>query len=635
MHGGFDSGHGVSEGTESGKKDNWFKRVFKPRDILIRSQGRVTFINLSPKLQMALCLGVSAAALWGTSSTITSLWQNSIIDDRNQAIIEAKLSQNRLKADFQAYKVELERITNLLQDMEKGNGLALAEKKAISETDETSSEMTLSEEIIAFRVLGDKVNESLARASLDFEVKGDDLDRIVKSRSGYQDEIIALKEQLENQRALNRKLSGKVSAANQALVKSQNEYEALENNKKVMGHQIKNLTAALSESREEGVDANIRIKKFEVEVASLEERRDQLDTTNEKLSDDLELLREEEARLLGLNNQAEERIAILNERFDSLMVESGLRNKLADALTPRTDLSNVPLDERLTVLEETSSDLMDGLVDFRDMSDKVEQTLDGVVTGLSRVTGYTREVDAMRENRPQQAMTLLSELESIHDDQITIVSGLLDRTEKSIAHKQETLSGTGLDLNKALAMAGLHTGTGGPEIIQEFTGGSSSELNTTVATLEQKVQKLQALDKLISCVPLVSPVDYYHVTSKYGMRKDPFTGKNAMHKGIDMGGWPGTTIHATAGGKVVKAYNSSSYGKMVEIDHGCGITTIYGHLKKILVKKGDEISHRDPIGKLGSTGRSTGPHVHYEIRLDGEHLDPMKFIEAGRHVYKG
>ena len=125
------------------------------------------------------------------------------------------------------------------------------------------------------------------------------------------------------------------------------------------------------------------------------------------------------------------------------------------------------------------------------------------------------------------------------------------------------------------------------------------------------------------------------MASSYGLRSDPFNNRKAMHYGVDLAGWGGAPVFATAPGKVIFAGRKGRYGKMVEIDHGYGIRTRYAHLQKVLVQRGEEVGHRHEIGLLGSTGRSTGPHVHYEVRFDGKPLNPDKFIKAGRYVFKG
>jgi murein DD-endopeptidase MepM/ murein hydrolase activator NlpD len=119
------------------------------------------------------------------------------------------------------------------------------------------------------------------------------------------------------------------------------------------------------------------------------------------------------------------------------------------------------------------------------------------------------------------------------------------------------------------------------------------------------------------------------------VRVDPFLHIAAMHTGLDFRGDSGEPIHATAAGTVSNAGWSGGYGKMVEIDHGKGLATRYGHLSEIDVAVGDTVRIGQVVGKLGSTGRSTGPHLHYETRVDGEAVDPQKFLNAGDRLFGG
>ena len=117
------------------------------------------------------------------------------------------------------------------------------------------------------------------------------------------------------------------------------------------------------------------------------------------------------------------------------------------------------------------------------------------------------------------------------------------------------------------------------------------------------------------------------ISSLYGYRKDPFTGKRAFHKGIDIAGKEGSKVMAVASGVVSFAGSKSGFGMMVEIRHGNGYTTRYGHNKKLFVETGDLITKGEVIGLLGSTGRSTGPHVHFEVALNDKTVDPQKFMK--------
>ncbi|MDE2166167.1 MAG: M23 family metallopeptidase [Alphaproteobacteria bacterium] len=142
--------------------------------------------------------------------------------------------------------------------------------------------------------------------------------------------------------------------------------------------------------------------------------------------------------------------------------------------------------------------------------------------------------------------------------------------------------------------------------------------------------RLARLEQLIAHMPFAAPLVHYEVSSHFGVRRDPFDGEREFHTGIDLEANIGTPVHATAPGVVDFAGWDGGYGRMVEIDHGNGIHTRYGHLSRILVRAGDRVVRHERIGLVGNTGRSTGPHLHYEVRIDGRPLNPAKFLAAGR-----
>jgi murein DD-endopeptidase MepM/ murein hydrolase activator NlpD len=118
------------------------------------------------------------------------------------------------------------------------------------------------------------------------------------------------------------------------------------------------------------------------------------------------------------------------------------------------------------------------------------------------------------------------------------------------------------------------------------------------------------------------------ISSSFGWRKDPFTGKKKFHDGIDLAAKEGTNVKASMAGKVLVTDDQSGYGKVVVLDNGHGLTTLYAHNSDILVKTGDWVKKGSTIAKVGSTGRSTGPHLHFEVRKDGKRLDPEKFLKV-------
>jgi murein DD-endopeptidase MepM/ murein hydrolase activator NlpD len=133
-------------------------------------------------------------------------------------------------------------------------------------------------------------------------------------------------------------------------------------------------------------------------------------------------------------------------------------------------------------------------------------------------------------------------------------------------------------------------------------------------------------------VPSSKPVQTATYTSGYGVRSDPFRGSAAMHAGIDLAAPQGTPIYATADGVVQRAEWSGGYGNMVEIDHGKGLQTRFGHLSRILVHPGERVVRGQEIGMMGSTGRSTGSHLHYEVRIDGHAVNPVPFLQSADYV---
>lgn len=127
-------------------------------------------------------------------------------------------------------------------------------------------------------------------------------------------------------------------------------------------------------------------------------------------------------------------------------------------------------------------------------------------------------------------------------------------------------------------------------------------------------------------IPSRRPVDNMRLTSAFGTRADPFNGRRARHNGIDIPGPVGTPIYATADGTVGRAQRLGGYGNYVEIEHGLALQTRYGHLSQILVQPGQRVRRGDIIGLMGSTGRSTGSHLHYEVRIAGAPMNPMQFV---------
>ncbi len=228
---------------------------------------------------------------------------------------------------------------------------------------------------------------------------------------------------------------------------------------------------------------------------------------------------------------------------------------------------------------------------------------------------------------------------------VELVALSLDRTERKQLSALQTIDAeakrfnarwgeiidyTGLSFQDITGS--LPKGEGGP-YIPLIKAGDTSEFSKSLDRISHDVAQMERLKQILPYLPLREPLfGDVRETSPFGYRPDPFLGRPALHPGIDLVQSYGAEIHATAAGKVVHAGWMGGYGNMVEVDHGNGIATRYGHMSELLVSEGDSVKIGDALGRVGSTGRSTGPHLHYEVRIDGEPVDPERYLEVAAVV---
>jgi murein DD-endopeptidase MepM/ murein hydrolase activator NlpD len=221
-------------------------------------------------------------------------------------------------------------------------------------------------------------------------------------------------------------------------------------------------------------------------------------------------------------------------------------------------------------------------------------------------------------------------LDQVEGAQTKALAAIDRAAERSASHDATIVAETGLDPAK-LSSPG-QSGVGGPYIPAEVDLNAAA-LDPALARVARDVATAERLKALMSFVPLRMPlVGDPSLTSSFGYRVDPFLGRLALHPGVDLAEAYGAEIHAAAAGRVVHAGLAGGYGIMVEIDHGNGLATRYAHMSEALVEEGEAVDKGAVLGRLGSTGRSTGPHLHYEVRVDGEPVDPERYLRAGAEL---
>jgi murein DD-endopeptidase MepM/ murein hydrolase activator NlpD len=323
--------------------------------------------------------------------------------------------------------------------------------------------------------------------------------------------------------------------------------------------------------------------------------------------------------------QYEQQIAQLHRQMDALvsqqLVERELlNNQVAELLERQGDLI-----ERQQLLTGLANDALAAGVDVLPMLAPVPIT-NPLRNPTAEPGGVGGPIDPTTTGavEPQAALPHSDALQAVEATAEWLADSQLD----ALALLADEITGRTASLAGLLSELGYRTsatgGIGGP-----FGPAFGEEALELVAS---ELQELERLQQLARGLPIGQPLARMEVTSSYGSRLDPFLGERAMHTGTDFRATTGTSVLATGPGTVIAAGPSGGYGKLIEIDHGNGVTTRYAHLSSILVEVGDVVTIGEIIGRVGSTGRSTGPHLHYEIRRDDDAFNPMPHIRLGAEI---
>lgn len=268
------------------------------------------------------------------------------------------------------------------------------------------------------------------------------------------------------------------------------------------------------------------------------------------------------------------------------------------------------LDSRQEFIEKMVDALPDDAKEgetVSDSSDETQETIDKVSASFPEAVALAR----------------------IEARQIAFVERLTRYADRRAARAASAIRQLGLDPNAMLRSA-RSDAMGGP--LELLMTSSDGEIDPRFERLGLSLARMSALERSLDGIPQVIPASRASMSSGFGYRRDPFTGGGAMHSGIDFKGPTGAPIYAAAVGTVSHAGWKSGYGKTVEISHGNGLMTRYAHMSAFRVRQGQQVSAGDVIGAIGSTGRSTGPHLHFEVRVNDRAVNPRPFLEVAPHV---
>lgn len=310
-------------------------------------------------------------------------------------------------------------------------------------------------------------------------------------------------------------------------------------------------------------------------------------------------------------------------------IQKDLRNlKSSRKARAKVDADRTAMTKQLGDVETQMQSLAQRNFSLKDDMASIDTDLQDALT--------ERNTALMESTQMRYDIKLLeNQLVQLEDKENGTVERLTEQSDNFIASMESLIEMAGLNVEDL--MAGdeeLVAGQGGPFIALKADTRPGGRLKSKLQILENRLAYTDSLQKVIKKMPFAPPLLGYYMTSKFGKRRDPVNRRWSMHYGLDFGSSPRASILATAAGTVTHAGWKGNYGKLVEIDHGAGIKTRYAHMSKVTVTKGQKVKFGQRIGRIGSTGRSTGNHLHYEIMFHDKGIDPMKFIKAGRNVFQ-
>lgn len=355
-----------------------------------------------------------------------------------------------------------------------------------------------------------------------------------------------------------------------------------------------------------GADLNeLQTQRTEIQ-SQINETSEELKNVNDELSQNLQEIQSLDENI----SQNEIELQEVNKKVSDLESEIKKNEKELSEITQKYNIQKGLLDSRLVAMYESED------VNFLDVmlgSNSIQEFISSYYL-ISEITSYDTDLLELVENEKQQIEQIKNDLNQKKDE--------LRQEEQEFAKKQIALSNTKLLRENYISKLSEE---------EKALQAKIDEYNNQVKQIENEIRGLVGIANFGESYaggPMQWPIyGHYNITSNFGMRVHPITGVYKLHTGVDIGASMGTNFTAMANGVVVKAEYNSAYGNMVVIDHGGGVQTLYAHGSQIVAMLGQVVNAGDVVLKVGSTGYSTGPHAHFEVRINGEPVNPLDYVQ--------
>ncbi len=292
-------------------------------------------------------------------------------------------------------------------------------------------------------------------------------------------------------------------------------------------------------------------------------------------------------------------------------------------------------ESRVSAYRKGMDSVASDLTRRQDVIEKMVQSSVGELPKDDRVGETVSNSDkeaAATINKVSAAVPEAAGLAKLEARQLAFVERMTRFADRRAEQATATIRKLGLNPEAMLASLNDRSAQGGPLV--SLSTSESGKLDPRFQRLGLSLARMSLLERGVAGIPRYLPASLQYISSGFGYRSDPFTGEGAMHAGLDFKGPIGAPIYAAAKGVISFAGIRSGYGNCIEIDHGNGLLTRYAHMSAFRARVGDKVGPGSVVGAIGSTGRSTGPHLHFEVRINGEAVNPRPFLEAGTDVFK-
>lgn len=573
-------------------------RLFPERQLFVRSEGRVHYLALTRRLQLAmvvLCVVAVAGIAW---STYRALLSDHIIVAKNDRIDRLEEANDTVSDQLEKTTDQLARISREIEEKSLQMAAMLEQQSVLDRriTETTTQLRDAAAERDAAHQLNRGLEKRVGSLETDLRTEVERTASLEAKLSEAADQLTALSEENDNWRKTSEEIQQQANA----------------------------LSDSLTAERETRASVEARLAETEQTLTLTTEERNSALQTGEQLSQ----------RVAELTGDLEN----TRSRHDRVARALTTTQQRLDATAANRDTVQL----QLKTLRKQVASLSSTLADADKNRVAKETRMSATGQRFARLAAAREQAERRAELLANQLVHLQSQLSGVKYHQRELFGWLQGQIARDTDRAERSLAMTGLDIAELTSAAtGLPYGQGGPLVIADAPNVENSDWTLAgsgfqdhVTELELQLVRWNGLQNLIKQMPLGKPTDRGWVSSRYGKRRDPFNNRWAMHAGLDISAPRKTSVHSTAPGTVTFARRNGPFGNMVEIDHGLGFKTRYAHLHKILVKKGQKVSFRHKIGLMGSTGRSSGSHVHYEVSYRGKTQDPLKFFEAGTYVFQ-